>query len=86
MRYLAILGYDCGCSNEANYTGVETVRFHAENRRALEKRVEKLKTRKARETHQCVWNCPIEILVLNPDFNLVTKLKRDKGRDIWEKK
>jgi len=79
MRYLAILGYDCGCVHENNYGFVKTIRFSAENKNGLEGRVKKLRERLPRkeEGHQCFRRRPREIVVVDESFNVVRKYRRE---------
>ena len=79
MEYLAILGYSCGCSMEANYGFVKPIHFHANDSEEFNSRVLKLQSRKPRaaDGFQCRRNSPIEVLVFDEDLKLVLKWKRE---------
>jgi len=79
MKYLAFLVYDCGCLNDANYSFTKRIKIYAPDKGELEKRLEQLKKRKPRsnEGHQCVRKRePVEILVVDSNFDLVSEWKR----------
>ncbi|MBS3078854.1 hypothetical protein J4218_01920 [Candidatus Pacearchaeota archaeon] len=78
MKYLAILGYDCGCNIEAGYGFIKPIRFHADNETELNNKAELLKQRKSRASDgfQCRRNIPIEVLVFDEEQNLVLKFNR----------
>ncbi len=79
MKYLAILGYDCGCFNDANYGFMKPIRFNAMSEGVLEKKLRRLVHRKSKSSdgYQCHRLSPREILIFDEEHHLVNNWKRD---------
>lgn len=84
MRYIAILGYDCGCVPDANYGFIRGIRFSAKDNKGLERRVHKLKQRVPQkgDGFQCKKSLPIGVLVFDGLFKLVKKWNKGQEREV----
>jgi hypothetical protein len=78
MKYLAVLGYDCGCSIDADYGFMIPVKIDV-GEGGLELELKKLQKRAATEEegYTCHPTSPREIIIFNERFETVSQWRRD---------
>jgi len=78
MRYLAILGYDCGCFSTKGYGCIKNIGFTSRDEGELEKKLEEFKRKLSEKEngHICAPSPPAEVLIFDEHLTLVRQWRR----------